>query len=150
MTESQPLHPRRPSPLRPVIFIFIVFAAVFAVVGASKWFAPRELVPWQSDLPAAQAQAKVSNKPVLAYFTAEWCGPCQEMRRRVFSDRSVADAAERVIPVRIDVDKQPALARQFNIEAMPTFMLLDADGKPLRSETGGMEAAEFVQWLSAK
>jgi len=136
--------------LRPVVFIFIVFAAVFAVVGASKWFAPRELVPWQNDLTAAQAQAKVTNKPVLAYFTAEWCGPCQEMRRRVFSDRTVADAAAAVIPVRIDVDKQPAVAREYHIDALPTFILIDADGRPVRSESGGMEAGEFVQWLTGK
>ena len=150
MNESQPILPRRPSPLRPVIFILVVLAAIVAVVGASKWFAPRELVPWQSDLAAAQAQAKVSNKPILAYFTAEWCGPCQEMRRTVFSDRAVADAMQRVIPVRIDVDKQAAVAHQFHIEVMPTFILLDPDGRTLRSEEGGMTADEILQWLAGK
>jgi protein disulfide-isomerase len=148
--ESHPIDPRRPNPFRPVLVVFIVFAAVGAVVAASKFFAPKELVPWQSDLAAARRQATVTNKPVLAYFTAEWCGPCQQMRRAVFTDRAVAAAAQKVLPVRIDIDRQPAVARQFHIDAVPTFVLLDPNGNVLRAESGAMDAEQFVEWLSGK
>jgi hypothetical protein len=53
VTESQ----RKPPtvPLRPVIFLLIVFAAVLAVVAASQFMTAKERVPWRSDLPAALA-----------------------------------------------------------------------------------------------
>lgn len=150
MTESdtpQPIIPKRPSALRPLLVVFIILASVALVVGASKLFAPRELVPWQSDLQAARDLSAKTKKPVLAYFTAEWCGPCQEMRRSVFSDHAVADATRKVIPVRIDVDRQAQVAQRFQIEAMPTFILISPSGQILRTQMGAMSAGDFIQWL---
>ena len=39
---------------------------------------------WRSDLTAALENAAAQDKPVLAYFTAEWCPPCQIMKREVW------------------------------------------------------------------
>jgi thioredoxin-like negative regulator of GroEL len=133
-----------------LLVIVIVFASVALVVGASKLFAPKELVPWQSDLRAARDLSAKTKKPVLAYFTAEWCGPCQEMRRSVFSDHAVADAASKFIPVRIDVDRQSQLAQQFQIEAMPTFVLISPSGQIIRSQMGAMDSRQFIRWLGSQ
>jgi protein disulfide-isomerase len=146
VTESQPPIARTSS-LRPALFIFVLCAAVVAVVGVSKWRTKAELVPWQKDFAAAQAQARTANKPVLLYFTAEWCGPCQEMRRSVWSDATVAAAASSYIPVRIDVDEQPDLARRYRVETIPAFFILDPAGSPLKSIDHAMEAEETLAWL---
>ena len=151
MTESQqpmPIEPKRPSALRPVIFIAVVFGAVLALTAVSKWMTPAELVPWRGDLSAAQTESRASNKPILLYFTAEWCGPCQEMRRRVWSDAAVAEATKSVIPVRLDVDREPKLAQQYRVDAMPTFLMLSPGGEVSRTHVGAMEAQEFINWLS--
>jgi thiol:disulfide interchange protein len=143
-----PIEPKRPSALRPVIFIAVVFGAVLALTAVSKWMAPPELVPWRGDLSAAQAESRASNRPVVLYFTAEWCGPCQEMRRRVWSEAAVADAMKSYIPVRLDVDREPTLAQQYQIQAMPTFLVLSPEGEVSRTQVGAMEAQEFINWLS--
>lgn len=135
--------------MRPVIFVFVVFASVLSVVAITKWRTPPELVPWQSDYAAAKAQATSGNKPLLLYFTAEWCGPCQEMRREVWSDARVAEAMKSVVPVRIDVDRQAQLATQYRAEeGIPLFIVFDSAGNPQKKRVGRMDADEFMAWLA--
>jgi len=159
VTESQPTAPpplpqpiksKPPSvPLRPVIFIMAVFVGVFAVVAASKLWTPAERVQWRGDLPAALAESRASDKPVLLYFTADWCGPCQWMKRNVFTDDALAVAVHgRFIPVRIDHDQRPDLIVRYQVEGIPWFAVLDPDGNPTRKLERGVETPqELVGWL---
>ena len=130
-----------------MLVLFVAFAAVMAVVGFSKWYVPAEKVKWTDNFAAAQQAAREQNKPVLLYFTAEWCGPCQSMRREVFSSSAVADAVAGVVPVRIDIDHNAALAGQFHVTAIPRFVLLDQDGQVIRSQEGALEADDFIRWV---
>jgi thiol:disulfide interchange protein len=150
VTESHsnpPPHRPRSSPLRPVIFVAVVFAAVAAVVTVSKVFTPADLVPWRHDFPAARAESGQANKPMLAYFTAEWCGPCQYMRRNVWTDNTVAAALASYVPVKIDVDKDPAVAKQYIGGAIPAFVVLAPDGRVLKTHEGAFETSQFIEWL---
>ena len=36
---------------------------------------------WSDDLETARAQARREDKPLLVYFTADWCGYCREAKR---------------------------------------------------------------------
>jgi thiol:disulfide interchange protein len=136
--------------LRPVVVIGLIVLGVATVVGISEWRAAhaKELIPWRSDLAAAQAEATAGHKPVFAYFTAKWCGPCQQMKSTTWSDNSVNDAMASYVPVKIDVDEHPDLAKRFEITAMPTYRILSPDdGTIVRGAEGRMEPEQMARWL---
>jgi protein disulfide-isomerase len=134
-------------PFKPVFFIAVVFFAVAAVVVVSKLAVPGEKIAWRSDFAAARHEADQNRKQVLLYFTAKWCGPCQEMKRTVFADDEVERALRFHVPVRIDIDQQPVLARKYGATSVPRFVLIDDDGEVKQEATGKMTASEFIEWV---
>lgn len=128
------------SAYKPLWVILFVVAGLVAVVGISRSQGGgaagdgRGKIDWQSDLAAAGERATREGKPVLAYFTASWCGPCQQMKRGTWADSAVADAVNRrYVPVMIDVDDQPAVARQFGVRGIPRIEVIrpGGDRRPL-------------------
>lgn len=64
-----------------------------------------------------------SDKKVLIDFYAEWCGPCKKMAP--YLDKMATEMKDKVTIIRIDVDKNEALATELKVDALPTLMLYD-------------------------
>jgi thiol-disulfide isomerase/thioredoxin len=88
---------------------------------------------WRTDLDAALAEADRRGLPVLVDFSATWCPPCIAMQHDVWPDAEVGRLIEaRVVPVMIDVDRDPRTAERFEVTGVPTILVLDADGRVLQ------------------
>ncbi len=91
-------------------------------------------VPGDSEvLPQADTRGKLE-APVppnaLLYFTATWCGPCQKMQPLV--NRIVRDGGSIQT---IDIDKDAALTKRFNVLSIPCFIRLE-EGNEVKRVTG--------------
>src|SRR5688572_11376458 len=116
---------------KPLLAIGAVVAAMTAVVAVSRWLQPEERIVWIRDFTAAQREATAKSKPVLAYFSAKWCRPCEALKRTTWADAEVERAMAGYVPVQIDVDQNPAIAWQYNVEPLPRVILMTAQGLPM-------------------
>lgn len=137
--------------LRPVLLVLIVFAGVMAFTMRGRTGAGGDdKIPWRHDFNAARQEALSAHKPVLAYFTATWCGPCQEMHRTTWADPKVESALRDYVPIKIDVDENSKVAAQYHVEGIPAYMILDDQGTAIRQGEGLRSSDEFLEWLRAR
>jgi thioredoxin 1 len=75
------------------------------------------------------------NTYVFIDFTAVWCPPCR-MIAPIFEKLADANTRDgKFVFAKVDVDEQAAVAQEYGITAMPTFILLK-DGKVAQSIRG--------------
>lgn len=86
-----------------------------------------------------------SNKPVLVDFWATWCGPCKMVAPVL--EELAAEKAGSLTVAKIDVDENPATARDFQVVSIPT-MILFKDGAPAKRIVGAKGKAALLRELS--
>jgi thioredoxin 1 len=88
-----------------------------------------------------------SEKPVLVDFFATWCGPCQSLAPIL---KEVKDSlGERISIIKIDVDKNQALAADYQVRGVPTMMLFQ-NGKQLWRQSGVLSKQQILQVILEK
>uniref|UniRef100_UPI0035F21D68 De novo designed Trx-3 n=1 Tax=synthetic construct TaxID=32630 RepID=UPI0035F21D68 len=85
-----------------------------------------------------------SDKPVVVYFWAPWCGPCEEIKPII--EKLAEKYAGKVRVYRVDVDKAPGIAEKYNITSVPAVLIFK-DGKLLKKLFGVIPEEELEKWI---
>ncbi len=98
---------------------------------------------WRDILKKAKAEKKV----IFLDAYASWCGPCKLLQKNVFTKKAVGDFYNgKFINVKMDMEKGegPALSEVYPLEAYPTLLFIDSNGKVLKKFIGAPSADELI------
>lgn len=82
------------------------------------------------------------NKPVLIDFHAAWCGPCKTLAPIIKS--LIKEVGTKVRIVKIDIDKNKALAHQYKIKSVPTLVIF-RQGRIVWQASGLKTKAQLIK-----
>lgn len=123
----------------------IVGLVLVAIIGITYAFTPATPeetgIEFQSiTVKEAMAKAKKTGKLIFIDCYTNWCGPCKRMAATSFKDAEVAKVYnDQFINVKVEMEKDaegPELARMYRVQAYPTLLVIDGNGKIVKQAIG--------------
>ena len=104
-----------------------------------------------------QVLADREGKPILYFFTADWCAPCHQMKRTLFADPEKASRiAASFVPVEVQDTRRekganaPAVdeaQERYSVNSLPTLVVALPDGSEVAQQRGYGGTARTWAWL---
>jgi thiol:disulfide interchange protein len=98
------------------------------------------------------AKAKAEKKWVFVDAYATWCAPCKIMEKEVFTQKSVVSMLQKdFIAYKVNTEKNngSTIALLYEVQALPTLLILDADGKVISKKENALGTSQFISWVSS-
>lgn len=146
---------RKPRNAAGRLLVTIVIIAVAGLLMA-RMLVGSGTAPTPGFMPVTTDIASVAfegDKPIVAVVTADWCPPCQELKRNALSDERVQNLlASNAQPVMIDgTNSQTAKStlERLGVRVFPSTVVL-RDGRPVAMLEGNASADKYLAWLESQ
>lgn len=98
--------------------------------------------------PSSAVTASLANpgKKTVLWFSATWCEICKSMSPYI--QNVIERHADQVLITERDVDREPALVRQYAVRGTPTFVLLDENGRTIATRVGHLSESQFESFIT--
>jgi thioredoxin-related protein len=113
-----------------------------------------EGIAWQpaaadADIEHAFAQARAEHKPVLLYWGAKWCPPCNQLKATLFNRQDFIERSRGFVAVSLDGDQPGAqkLGSRFKVRGYPTMILFNTEGQEITRLPGEADAPQVMSVL---
>lgn len=104
-------------------------------------------------LKEAMAESKKTGKLIFVDCYTNWCGPCKRMAATSFLDSEVGKVFNKqFVNLKVEMEKDadgPEMSRMYRVQAYPTLLILDKDGKLVKQIVGGQTAQGLLDIASA-
>jgi len=110
---------------------------------------PKEILFTKQSYKQVLAKAKATHKQVFVDAYATWCAPCKELRKTTFKDpKAAAYFNKHFVNYSVDVEKGEGvgLAKTWQVEGLPTLLIIDANGKVMANHTGFVDGNGLMQF----
>ncbi|MEM6624991.1 MAG: co-chaperone YbbN [Pseudomonadota bacterium] len=84
-------------------------------------------------------------RPMIAYFTAAWCGPCKTLGPQL--EAAVAATNGKVGLAKIDVDQNQMVAAQLRVQSIPAVFAFD-QGQPVDAFSGAVPQSQIQEFVN--
>jgi thiol:disulfide interchange protein len=137
----------------PLALVTVVALAMWRVLGGGPSTGMPPAFAEGLTLDTASVRAAESGRPVLVFATADWCGPCQQLKRGPLSDERVTRAIKRIAePVYLDLTNPAgdasARAHELGVPSIPTLIILRG-GQEVSRLSGYHSAIALTNWLES-
>jgi thioredoxin-like negative regulator of GroEL len=93
--------------------------------------------------------ARAQQRPMLVFFTAEWCKYCHQMANDTLVQDPVVELSRSFVCVLVDADAEPDVCRKFEVRGFPTIQFVSPRGAPLNRLTGRQPARLLIAQMNA-
>ena len=95
----------------------------------------------------AMRTSSKDGKRVVLMFSADWCVPCKKMKQ-VLRDKDIRKILIKDYHFAIvDSDTERITCEKHHVKSLPTFVMLDSNGKELDRFIGYKTTRSFIRWL---
>jgi thiol:disulfide interchange protein len=161
------------SPARTAILALLCFALLGLAAAPAEAGDPAEPTPVPEPVatpdPAAsplhwhlpgeeEILASREGKPILYFFTADWCAPCHVLKRTLFADpEKASQIAERFVAVEVqdtrvekgeNLPEVEAVMERYQVMTLPTMVVALPDGREVGQHRGYSGEERAWRWLT--
>lgn len=88
-----------------------------------------------------------TGKPAMLDFGAVWCPHCKRIGPSV--DKLADEYADKLTVGKVDSDEDPAIAAKYEVEYLPTFVLINPDGSEIAKMVGASGKADLEKFIAS-